>query len=446
MDASTVALLSVLAVYSSLVLASLGVVIWRRGQQPLKFRGPMLLLICGLVGYLQFVCLAYYHVARTMGFDHVFSSNDFCDLYPWLEWLTYPCLIMSYLLRYFRLNYVFHAVELRVVRAPNVDLQASEPLQGMYEMQQNRRLPRILKEWTLIKCLLVIEALLLIIKSSLNVIDPTNVHDERLRCMGSFPIVWILGSITLIVLCAVFLCTHRHVRWDDYGMYQELAVICFALSVVTLTRFLALIVKLGYIPVGFYPGKDDSNDRNYLETDVAFRLALNISLFLISVVYPIIQSFRQQRCTMWSTSDALMSLESVLADILCIQYFRNFLQEKGCDNLILCWVEIALFKDLDPDDLDTIHRHAIRLTEKYVLRQSEFELQMSENVRTKLCDELRHANQITVHSLDEVENEIFTLMKPLFILFLSSENCQLCLNDLEREEALKRLLELCHMI
>lgn len=348
------------------------------------------------------------------------------------------------MLRFFRLEYVWAAVEPKVSSSKRLELQASDPLLEGSD-QNGRRLPRILTQWKLIKFLLVWVGLSLIIKSIISLGD-SEVEDPdaaRLMCLGTYSMVWIVTNVGLIVLASVFLWRRRpqdgQVRWNDFGMYQELAAVCATLSAITLTRLITLLVQVGYIPMAAAPS-DEKDNRGYLETDVAFRLTMMVALHVISVLWPLWQTFNEPR-NLWSTTDSLLSLESVLADILCIQYFRQFLHEKGTSNLIMCWIEIALFKDVDPDDLDSLQRHAERLEERYLTLQSEHALLLSETLRTKVCAELKDVNNITPASFDELEEEVYQLMKPLFILFLNSSNCQHCLYDLEREEALKRLLE-----
>jgi hypothetical protein len=58
--------------------------------------------------------------------------------------------------------------------------------------------------------------------------------------------------------------------------------------------------------------------------------ARNIAVFCISVCYPLLQTYRSNPhlTTLWSNCDALRSLDALLKDIVCIQYFRKFLTEQ----------------------------------------------------------------------------------------------------------------------
>lgn len=48
-------------------------------------------------------------------------------------------------------------------------------------------------------------------------------------------------------------------------------------------------------------------------------------------------------CLLWSVvSDALCSLETLLKDIVCIQYFRNYLMSINRVEYILAWVEMEV--------------------------------------------------------------------------------------------------------
>jgi hypothetical protein len=94
---------------------------------------------------------------------------------------------------------------------------------------------------------------------------------------------------------------------------------------------------------------DDSiTSTAYLQWHAGIICVRNMAVFIVSVAWPVHLSFAANPFVpLWSNCDALRSLESLLKDIVCIQYFRHFLtRNPSTVQYILCWVEIELYKDM----------------------------------------------------------------------------------------------------
>lgn len=250
---------------------------------------------------------------------------------------------------------------------------------------------------------------------------------------------WMGANGVEILCCAFLLWKLRYVR-DDYGINKELRIVCAAWIITTLAVLVSLLLKEGVF--SFLPQLEGDT---YLLVYAGAMMTRNTIVFIASVCYPVCRSYSAAYATLWSNCDALRSLNALLKDIVCVQYFRQFLIREAHAEYILCWVEIELFKDCD--DLEMLRSQALRIYDKYLCEDAELEVLVSLNVRNRLAycleQEIPDVNRQT---FDEVQQELFDLMSPEFTRFLASESCSQCLRELEREENLRELLEKSQMI
>jgi hypothetical protein len=149
-------------------------------------------------------------------------------------------------------------------------------------------------------------------------------------------------------------------------------------------------------------------------------------------------------------------LETLLKDIVCIQYFRNYLMSVNRVEWILAWVEMELFKDLDPEgDPEALAAQARRIYDKYVARGAELEVHLSPSSVHMVTHEVVGGGgggdgdggaPPSIACFEEAQAELFQLMEAEFPRFLSSPSCEACLHELEKEEVLRDVLEQSGMI
>jgi len=189
----------------------------------------------------------------------------------------------------------------------------------------------------------------------------------------------------------------------------------------------------------------------YLEFQASVWAVRNIALFFTSITWPLIQSFYNSFPPLWSNCDALYSLETLLKDIVCIQYFRNYLMSVNRVEWVLAWVEMELFRDLDVDDQEFLLGQARRIYEKYIQLGGELEVHLSPSVVHLVTREVHvgggaASSGNTNRCFEEAQREIMQLMEAEFPRFLSSPACEACLHELEKEEVLREVLEKSAMI
>jgi len=99
-------------------------------------------------------------------------------------------------------------------------------------------------------------------------------------------------------------------------------------------------------------GGEAAESEAYLEFQAALWAARNLAIFFASAAWPLVQSYSNPFPALWSNADALCSLDTLLKDIVCITYFRNYLASINRVEWILAWVEMELFKDFDAPDVE----------------------------------------------------------------------------------------------
>jgi len=161
------------------------------------------------------------------------------------------------------------------------------------------------------------------------------------------------------------------------------------------------------------------------------------------VAYPLYQTDTHPYVPLWSNCDALRSLDTLLRDIVCIQYFRKFLAIESTADFILCWVEIELFKDLGY--VDGLKHHAKRIYDKYLAPSQEFSMRLNSWAKNKVSEAIE-SDRVSLEVFEEIQHEIFEYMNAQFPKFLASDSCRECMQQLESEEHLRDVLEKSDMI
>ena len=97
----------------------------------------------------------------------------------------------------------------------------------------------------------------------------------------------------------------------------------------------------------FYPPNGSSWEASspVLAAECIILLTRNVIFFLITLVWPLALSFTRDYFPLWSQTDSLRSIDSLLRDLVCVKHFRNFLIAHGRVQYLQCWIEIELFRD-----------------------------------------------------------------------------------------------------
>ena len=101
---------------------------------------------------------------------------------------------------------------------------------------------------------------------------------------------------------------------DDYGIINELIMITILWFITTISGII-LYILLDHVII---------SHMTYVYSRAIVALIRSISITIITLIIPVIQSYNYN-ITLWSNCDALRSLDSLLKDMVCIQYFRQFL-------------------------------------------------------------------------------------------------------------------------
>eukprot|EP00823_Brevimastigomonas_motovehiculus_P009595 TRINITY_DN927_c4_g1_i1.p1 TRINITY_DN927_c4_g1~~TRINITY_DN927_c4_g1_i1.p1 ORF type:complete len:422 (-),score=61.52 TRINITY_DN927_c4_g1_i1:53-1318(-) len=405
-------LLAILILYSVFVVVICSLVALRRTIQPLRFRAPWLLLLSGLGGYVGIVWLIFYLISDSD--ESIISRTTFCHGWEWVQWFTYPTVLVPYILRNWR---VF-----RIFSLPN----SKSKVRDGFVIQESF----LLKTYFLVLiCLMGIK----MIVWSLN----TDCSLPGYDCSGAYELLWIILSVCEILLIAYALYFSRKVR-DDYGTTWELTLCCIVWVACIVGVLVTVSVRTGSVPY-VWLDRDSSNVDIFLETNVTFVVIRNAILFFISVAWPLFQTYYEfpVYVPLWPNGSAIFSLDGLLKDIICIQYFRNFLETKHEENYLSCWVEIELFKD-EHGDMKAL---AASIFNKYLADTAPEPVNISVNTKKRAWDELMASgDNVTADIFVDVQRELVDFMQTEYPLFVASEECQKCLGRIEQEEELRDVL------
>lgn len=361
------------------------------------------------------------------------SHDTQCRLGEWVVWLGYPLMVLPYALRAYRMHRLY-------------SVRSSEKLAG--EARRWRKL--VTTESHLLKIfggVMFLFACVMVARVTMR----WEVNMVGYGCGSDVTAGWLsLHAAEALMLCGV-LYSLRESR-DDFGVMAELAAVAGVWVVAAAAQFSAEAIHSGSAINGWFGGgsRDHAGgglgQLGYLRMSVLVVAARNSLLFAVSVMAPLCRTYCEPFVPLWSTCDSMRSLESLLKDIVCISYFRAYLTEQDKAESILCWVEIELFSDVAAEDGDdAAAEHARRIHDKYMTRGAELEVRVSDGARSRVLKAIE-AGEAGPFLFREVQLELFQLMHEDFALFLASDTCRVCMQELEREEHLRSVLQHSEMI
>jgi len=484
---------SFLVLLATCTLITLAALYYRREKQPIKYRGSYLLLVGGiaiLYAWVWYMLFLMYEVsARDSQSESQEEAEDedeaglsgyrriFCGPAQWSLFIANCVVIATYMVRCLRLVRIFkqhdeawaseeEAADAALQAHVNADdalgqrpspahmlaqpiMEDSHTVSGMTDVISRKRGPQVYTERYLLFLILLFVGVACLIRGIVS-LSGVDVTFTGFGCRGGRPRIWAWLAIDLaeILLLLYAIVKLRAIRDDyvaSYGMTTELITVCVVWIVCSVGLGVVVFLHTSHAASEWFGPGGGLSRSAYLEIEASLWAVRNISICFTSIVWPVLQSYSNSFPPLWSNCDALCSLETLLRDITCIQYFRNYLMSINRVEWILCWVEMELYRDIDPMDTDMLNLSARNIYEKYIQLGGEMEVRLSPAVVHGVTREV-HVGFPSVDCFAEAQTELMQLMEAEFPTFLSSPSCEACLRELEREEMLRDVLEKSGMI
>jgi len=398
----------------------------RRDLQPIMSHGPRMLFLnlLGSYGMLAIMIVIFVRMLR----DDEESDDLFCSIYKWAVTLLYPTIIFSFLLRYYRLRFVFSGVKPSNDSVPNVYHQ-TQPTRKSH-MSENH----------ILRILSVILLFLAFIRLIFDwIFEDKNVMVVSDSCrsgksMNDSMIFWLVEHcLELVAFLLVAVDSMRLVKRAEFSMTKEMSTLALIWAIITTVMIVLLVMRLK---------QSTSHDSWYWRWNTACDISYIIVTAIVGTTVPIIQSYLRSGVSwypLFGDCKVLRSLESILNNISSLQMFRSFLiKECTVENLLL-WVEIEIFKD------NSTVRHAQRIFNKYLNDDPVLEVTtVSDELKKMVFDRITNTGKLVEvsHIFDEVQKEIFEYMKrESYPRFLPSAESRMLLDILDHEEFLRQSLK-----
>jgi len=416
--------------------------IWgRRNIQPVKSKGPRVLLLT-LTG--NYTLLFFLALLTAREWNNLPRAKGFCDAYKWMVTIMYPLATIPFLLRYFRVRFIFSSVPSSFRAQPSDAGWTNIQLNNAPMRKSNMREDHILRILLLI--LLFVAFLRICLEelfTDLSEIVGNGCQDSKV--LTSVMLVWVLiHAIELIAFCWVTFDDKHVLRiMPEFSMGKEMGLMSILWLVCTASASAILVIRFR-----------DTNDHAHLDQWYwKFNTVVDVVYFFgaatIGVTWPLVRTFTESGFAcfpLFGDCTVLRSLEGTLSQITALQVFRSFLiQECTVENLLL-WVEIELFKD------NPIVRQGRRIYNKFLSEESELEVStVSDNLKRKVRQRLSARSETIKGNIgdvfDEVQAEVFEYMKrESYPRFLASSQSMMLMEILDREEFLCQALKNSNML
>jgi len=355
-----------------------------------------------------------------------------CIAWKWGTSLLYPMAIFPFLLRYYRIRFVFTGVG---QRRKNNNLPSIHP----YAQPQRKT---YLGEGHIVRIMAVILLFMVFVRVCFDELfaDAKVTSDacESDSILTNVMILWIVvHGLELLAFLWVAVDSMRNIKRPEFSMTQEMLMLAFVWTVITACAATLLTIRL----------REGSSDKHgddwYRLWNTACDMCYILAAATVGTTVPLVKSYLFSGFSwypLFGDCKVLRSLEAILNNISALQLFRSFLiAECTVENLLL-WVEIEIFKD------NSNLRHAQRIYNKFLKDEPELEV-------TTVSDELKVLvyNRITRDSrfigeysriFDEVQKEIFEYMKrESYPRFLASAQSRTLMDLLDHEEYLCKSLQ-----
>jgi len=386
----------------------------------------LFLNLLGSYVLLAFLIVIFVHMMR--GDDE--SKLSFCVAWKWAISLLYPMIIFSFLLRYYRVRFVFSGIKRSAYDGPASLYLQAQPIK-MSHMGENHIL-RILM--VIILILAFFTFCLPLLRYELSVVGDSCEDGSLLIDLMIFWVV--VHCLELVIFLWVAVDSMRVVKRPEFSMAKEMFLLAFIWGIITAGAATLLAVKLRRANM------DGGNDQWYWRWNTLCDFSYIVAAATVGTTVPIGQSYLTSGFSwypLFGDCKVLRSLESILNNISSLQMFRTFLiQECTVENLLL-WVEIEIFKD------NSTKRHALRIFNKFLKDDPELEITtVSDELKKQVFNRIKNANDQDDLCLifEEVQKEIFAYMKrESYPRFLASTQSRILMNILDNEEFLCQSLQ-----
>jgi hypothetical protein len=386
-----------------------------------RFRAPRLVLVSGLGSQLLTVWLLVYLLIQSSPDFGQLQENVWCPSWYWIAPLGYTFLLAPYALRFYRVVNIFNSAS----AGPVVNAKYWDQL--------------VVSEARLLQIFFALAVAVLVTETAVLLSD-YEPDFTGYNCSDRYTLVnWVsflVFNLIEVIGCLVVIVVLRRAP-DQFYMVRELEVTSACWFICTVGTMVSLWIVNGEFPLGNAHVK---NEIVFFNANAVFMILKNLLSFGASVLWPLVLSRSQSDFVpLWSSTDALGSLERVLKDVVCMEYFRQFMTAEEREEYILCWIEIEIFKDACErgEDDETLLVDAWRIYERYLRENTELEVPVSVSARRGIQLVLDRHAPISETVFSTVQAELFNLMAAYFSSFLCSQSCRSCLEDLEKEAALK---------
>lgn len=382
------------------------------------------MLFSTLVGCYSMIGFLIVIIVRSLNTTETRNTKDFCMAWKWGVCILYPIAILPFMLRYYRVRFVFSSVT-RTVRQLQVNAYPfNNPVMKSH-----------MSEYHILRILAVFVLFMAFVRVCLDQVFEDNKLTSDGCLSGSIlsgaMVFWVVEhSLEFIFFLWIALNSSQIMKRQEFSMSKEMVVLAVCWGFITAGA--ATLMALRFM----HPSEKMKDNWNWRWNTVCDLCYLVVAA-TIGTTAPIIMSYSSTGVNwfpLFGDCKVLRSLESILNNISALQKFRNFLIEECTVENLLLWVEIEIFKD------SKSLRHAKRIFNKFLREESELEVTIvSEELRTLVFNRLRSPHELSDCScmFDEVQKEIFEYMKrESYPRFLTSSQSMMLIEVLDQEEFL----------
>ena len=402
---------------SCLLLLSIGLFIWlyqSRNIQPIRCKGPLLLFLT-LIGSILLLCLLL--------------SYLLLDMHS-LEWIReigkYAGLILVCV--------VYVPIGLRAYRVYRIHMGKEDGMDDNKFIGGNVVLS--IHEYFLLWVSFCIFAFALTLEVLIEYAVGYSLDYWSLGCffaddcgkIDDYLIFYMVSSLfyTLVLTCLVLLLRSVPSRFSSSAELQFLLLLS-GLAAATYAFLFILHLERSFI----------------LYSCVFIEIIRIVGIICASVLEPLLSScFWPPSVVMFSSCDSLLTLDALLHDFVCMQYFRLWLMKEWNIEVLLAWLELELYRDLS-DEL--FQNECKRLYEKYFKPDAELEIHLQSSLLQSVITAM-NSGTCDSGTLGAIQNVLFNALNKQYSNFLASSTCKLLVGHLEREELIEAAMRASDMI
>jgi len=224
--------------------------------------------------------------------------------------------------------------------------------------------------------------------------------------------------------------------YDDFNINKEFKLVCL-ISLITsfLSNFTVFLAK-------------DSTFFLYLPSDLT--QLKHVSCFIISVIIPVMQSYKSDILPFPQTKDCVASLKLALRTPIPVKYFSLFLSKNPKEQLYLTlYFDIKIFeRDFSQTtDINELYNKATLIYNEYMAENSENKVVLGLQIEEEIGSKFLHlGSALDINLFDSVMAFIVHKLEEHFEKFKTTRLYKECVMQLERQENWYELLKIAEMI